>query len=82
MEPGARVTGKTRLVPGVYELADPNDKGAIVIEGDGVTLDLGGVTLVGSPEGTDPNAFVGRGIVIRGKKFLCRAGSEYNTFGK
>jgi parallel beta-helix repeat protein len=46
----------------------PSDDGALVIETDGVVLDLSGGDLVGAEDGTPPDRFAGRGIVVRGAK--------------
>jgi len=64
---GMRITESVRIVPGVYELTDRNDQGAVMIVGDDLTVDFQGATLAGSPAGTEPDAFVGRGIAIRGR---------------
>lgn len=45
-----------------------SDDGAIVIECDGVTLDLGGSELIGAGGETPADQFTGRGIVVRGAK--------------
>ncbi|MFH1108292.1 MAG: right-handed parallel beta-helix repeat-containing protein [Planctomycetota bacterium] len=55
------------LEPGVYRLPDPKDDGAIIVEGDGITLDFSGVTLDGAPQGTADDEFTGRGIVVHGR---------------
>ncbi len=44
---------------------DPSDEGAVIIDRDGVVLDLGGGELIGAAEHTPPDRYVGRGIVIR-----------------
>ncbi len=46
----------------------PSNDGALVIETDGVVLDLSGGDLVGAGDGTPPDRFAGRGIVVRGAK--------------
>jgi len=48
-----RITENVRITPGVYELFDRDDQGA--------------VSIIGSPAGTEPDAFVGSGLVIRGR---------------
>ena len=58
---GMRITESVRIVPGVYELTDRNDQGAVMIVGDDLTVDFQGATLAGSPAGTKPDAFAGRG---------------------
>ena len=63
---GFRITENARLASGVYHLEDPDERGAIIISGDNLTVDLSGVTLVGSAEDIEADAYIGRGIVIRG----------------
>lgn len=48
----------------------PSDEGAIIIEEDGVTLDLQGGSIAGKHiyARTDPDLLVGRGIVVRNAK--------------
>ena len=43
-----RITASTRIAPGTYRVSVPKGMAAIEIEADGVTLDLTGVTLIGS----------------------------------
>jgi parallel beta-helix repeat protein len=64
---GFRITQSVELEPGVYRLPDPKDEGAIIVEGDGITLDFSGVTLDGAPQGAADDEFTGRGIVIHGR---------------
>ena len=69
---GIRVVESVRIAPGVYELPDPDAQGAVVIVGDHLTVDFHGATLAGGPTGAKPDAFVGRGIVIRGRNVTLR----------
>jgi len=56
--------GSTRIPEGEY-LRPATEEGALVLRGlSRVTLDLGGVTLRGAPEGTDLDRCAGHGIVI------------------
>ena len=83
--PGMVVTSSVRIAPGVYDLpgraaepealaADPARYALLVIRGDGVEVDLTGVTLRGIPLEADPDqaagiaVFVdgGRGVTLRG----------------
>ena len=64
---GQLITKSVRIAPGVYRLTDPEDQGAIVIRGDNLTVDFAGAILVGSPEGTDADGYLGRGITVRGQ---------------
>jgi parallel beta-helix repeat protein len=57
----------TKLKPGVYRLRDAKGDGIIHIEGDNVTLDGSGVTIIGSVEdGSSQAAFEGYGITMDG----------------
>lgn len=60
------------IEPRVYRVTDPDDAGAIVMEGDGLTVDFKGATLIGSPDNADADSYTGRGIVIRGKNITLR----------
>jgi len=64
-----RVAADTRVAPGTYvrpPLADGGRGGVIVLEkAKGVTLDLTGVVLRGTPAGTDLDKNAGWGIVLR-----------------
>ena len=64
---GMRITSNARLASGTYMLADPHDKGAIIIAGDDITVDFTGVTLIGARDHIDPDAYSGRAIVVRGR---------------
>ena len=54
--------------PGTYRLAASADlkTPAITIRGENVTVDFNGATLVGSPDGTDPDQFAGVAILVDG----------------
>lgn len=71
---GQKLTANTTLKAGTYKVADAGDDGALLIEGDGITVDFKGATLDGSKAGQDPDAFTGRGIVIRGKNITLKNG--------
>jgi nitrous oxidase accessory protein NosD len=62
------VTGKVRIRPGVYHVADANGDGVIHVRGREALLDLTGVTLVGHAADAkpDPDAFSGVGIDVEG----------------
>ena len=54
-----------RVVPKTYRLTAPSslDSAAIVIRGDGITVDFAGATLLGTAPGADPDQ--GAGVAIR-----------------
>src|SRR5690606_4427642 len=63
LTPGLVITTDIVVEPGTYHI--PADStGAIVIRGDGITVDFSGAVLVGSDQGTMPDAFTGTGIRI------------------
>ncbi|HEX7023184.1 MAG TPA: hypothetical protein VF187_00075, partial [Gemmatimonadales bacterium] len=76
LRPGLVITRSARVVPGTYRLPAPGslDSAAVVVRGDGITLDLSGATLLGAPPGSDPDRGAGvairiesgRGVTIRG----------------
>ena len=61
------ITRDARIQPGTYRIADPDDRGAVRIVGDGVTIDFQGAELIGGPDGAAPDTYTGRGIVVRGR---------------
>jgi hypothetical protein len=64
-QPGMVVTTSVRVEPGTY-LAPAGDRAAMTIRGDGITVDLRGVELVGTSDRTRPDRFSGTGIAIDG----------------
>ncbi len=60
---GMIVTRSVRIEPGTYS-APAGDSGAIVVRGSHVTLDLGGVTLIGNDDRTNPDRFSGTALRI------------------
>ena len=65
---GMVVSSSTRIAPGTYLLAPPGDtpRGAITVRGRDVTLDLTGVTLLGTDSLADPDAGTGIAILVDG----------------
>lgn len=61
---GTQIQGEVRVCPGRYRLADPTEKGVIIIAASRSRLDLTGVTLESGD--SIPSEFVGTGIVSRG----------------
>ena len=61
------ITESVRLQPGRYYIPGDPDRPALVIEGDGITVDFQGTKLIGASPDADPDAYVGKGIVIRGR---------------
>jgi nitrous oxidase accessory protein NosD len=53
--------------PGVYRLSSPDVVTPVItVRGTGITLDLEGVELVGSPDGATPDRFAGLAILVDG----------------
>jgi parallel beta-helix repeat protein len=65
LRPGLVITRSVRVVPKTYRLGAPGslDSAAIVIRGDGITVDFAGATLQGAGPGADPDQ--GAGVAIR-----------------
>jgi hypothetical protein len=90
--PGMVITANTRIAPGVYEA--PATSGPVVrVTGNGVTVDMRGVTLVGTANRTRPDLFAGtaiqidsgsnitvRGATVRGYKIAILASGTTDLF--
>ena len=65
---GLVITKSVRLRPGTYRLPalGSRDSSAIVVRGDGVTVDARGVTLLGAPDSADPDRYAGVAIRVEG----------------
>ncbi len=61
---GIEITEDTVFAPGTHLIAERDGTGCLVIRTDGVTLDLGGATLRGAPEGAAPDTLEGVGILV------------------
>lgn len=72
LEKAEVLNASATLVREIYTIADPEDHGALVIKGDGIVVDFGGATLVGSAGEQAPDTFSGRGIIIRGRDVTVR----------
>ena len=58
------ITGNTTVAAGSYRVADHDENGVLHVRGDKLVIDFQGATLTGSAEGTMPDEFKGRGIMI------------------
>ncbi len=74
------VAGDVRLAGGEHRIQDENGDGVLQITQDGTTLDLRGAALLGAPEGTDPDAFQGVGILVRGARDVTIRGGVVRGF--
>ncbi len=73
--PGMVITASTRITPGTYHIPSGDSVG-IVIRGDGITVDLRGVELVGDSVRTHPDRFTGTGISIDGGRNVTVRGAR------
>jgi parallel beta-helix repeat protein len=64
------ITRSVKVKPGTYRLKDSNDNGLVRIEGDDLTVDFAGVTIIGSDEGTPADEYRGWGIRAEGARNL------------
>ena len=67
LAPDLRITESTGVAVETYRIADPEDDGAILIVGDDLVIDFQGATLMGARDGTPPDEFLGRGLLVRGR---------------
>ncbi len=77
--PGMVVTRSVALRPGEW-LAPAGDSAAIVVRGDGITLDLTGVELVGSDDRAHPDRFSGTAIRIEGGRNVTVIGAHIRGY--
>jgi parallel beta-helix repeat protein len=63
---GMVVTESVRIEPGRWMLPAPTDTAAITVRGSNITLDLSGVTLLGTDPGAPPDQARGVAILIDG----------------
>src|SRR5690606_12841634 len=77
--PGMVVTRSTRIAAGSY-LAPATDDPVITIRGEGITLDLRGVELVGSADRTHPDRFSGTALAIEGGRNITIRGATIRGY--
>lgn len=70
-----RITQSCRLILAPRALVDADNNGVIHIEGDNITVDLAGQTLIGADPTTAQDELRGIGIVLRGKGITLRNGT-------
>lgn len=66
-EPGAVITANTKFASGVFMLPGNEERPALRIEGNDLTVDFAGATLRGASADTRPDRYVGVGIEIIGR---------------
>ena len=66
--PGLVITRSVRIAPGTYRLPGPEatDSALITVRGNDITVDMRGVTLVGTPPDSAPDAARGTAVRIDG----------------
>lgn len=72
---GLIITKSGKVKPGTYSLiTNTNDttKPAITIQGNGITVDFAGATLMGTPASTDPDKRIGLGVLVKGKNITVK----------
>jgi len=76
------IEGDVRIAPGTYSVSDTNGDGVLHVRGDGTTLDLTGVTLVGFPGDAPPDAdtYRGVGVAIDGARGVSVTGGQIRGF--
>ena len=70
-----RITQSCRLIFSKGAIRDANGNGVVQVEGDGLVVDLGGGTLMGSADGAAPWTRDGIGISVRGQRVTLRNGA-------
>jgi parallel beta-helix repeat protein len=80
--PGLVITASAKIAPGTYRLAAPAnpDSAAITIRGDGIVLDLTGVTLLGAATEVDPDQRNGLAILIDGGRNVTIKGGRIRGY--
>jgi len=65
---GLTLNASVSFAPGNYTCPSPaDDKPAVTIQGDGITIDFANATLLGTPIEVDPDARKGYGVEVKGK---------------
>ena len=67
LTPGMVIERSVRIRPGTYRLPSASiDRPAVLIRGDGITIDMTGVVVEGGPPFADPDTYIGTGVQIDG----------------
>jgi hypothetical protein len=69
-----------RLPPATHPIPGEDERPAIRILADGVTLDLGEAVLAGASDGADPDGFQGVGILVEGRRGVTIRGGSIRGF--
>lgn len=68
--PGQVITQSATVARGTYRIPNASDdasEAAIVVHGDGITVDFNGAVLEGTPQDTPPDQRRGTGVIVKGK---------------
>lgn len=74
------ISSSVKVKPGTYRLNDAGDNGIVQIQGDDLTVDFTGVTLLGSDEKTPADEYKGWGVIAKGCKNLTLKGLSVRGF--
>jgi len=79
---GMVVTASTSIAPGTYRVPGPAslDSALIVVRGDGVTLDMTGVHLIGIPPEADPDLAAGVAVRVAGGRDITIRGATIRGY--
>ncbi len=80
--PGMVITRSVRIAPGTYRLPAPRamDSALVTVRGSGVTVDLGGVTIIGASDSAPPDAAAGVAVRIEGGARVTLRGGTIRGF--
>lgn len=76
LEAGKPITSSVKIARDEYRMPDADDQGAVIIDGENLTVDFQGATLLGA-DGREADQFAGRGIVIRGRNITLRGANVH-----
>lgn len=80
LRPGMLITRSVRVKPGEYLLSSSDEagiSGAVTVRGRGITVDMTGVVLRGTPATVEPNERKGTGIFVEGENVTLRGVSVH-----
>lgn len=82
LTPGMVITRSVRIAPGTYRLPAPAalDSALVVVRGDGITVDLRGVRIEGTPLDADPDEAQGVAVRIDGGRDVTVRGATIRGY--